>query len=165
MALKFKAWFEDRPTLDVHVSATWFLLSFIYVQGVSMNDPSIEFTMSGLVPVFKMPVFSLAMCLVCLAISVVVLIEPLLPSKLWRWTTEKRHSNLWLYLYSFNVFTAYVLGFLGGIAELTEKLFHFPWLINLVSILGFCIFLVLMIKVILPPFSSRNTSGGLRQDD
>ena len=82
LTLKLKAWFKSRPKLDVGISATWFLLFFVYSHGLTMDDLSLDFYMSGILPVLRIPPLNMVMALLCLIVSAVVLVEPLLPSKL-----------------------------------------------------------------------------------
>lgn len=79
-ARKLKEWGKSRPQLDIEESATWFLLSFIYAHGLTTDE--LGFKWSGIIPEVTVPQASLVMALLCLAVSVVVLIEPVLPSKM-----------------------------------------------------------------------------------
>lgn len=154
---KLKTWFKNRPSLDVDGSATWFLLFFIYMHGLT-DDFSFDFKWSGIMPVITIPHVSLIMAILCLVVSVLLLIEPLLPSKLRRWTQNMRQSFLWNYIYRLSVLTAFILGLLAGLNVLTEKLPNFSWLITSVVYVGFAIFLVMLSKLILISWSRHKTS-------
>ena len=153
-----KAWFKNRPKLDIDGSATWFLLLFIYLHGLSSNGFSFDFKWSGIMPVITIPQVSLIMAIACLVISVSLLIEPLLPSKLRGWTKQMRQSVLWKYIYRLSVLTAFIMGLFAGLNVLTEKLPNFSWLITSVAYVGFAIFLAMSIKLILIPLSKHETS-------
>ncbi len=142
-------WVRVRPTLDINSSATWFLLSFIYIQAMDSNETGFHFSMIGLLPTLKIPGLILTMVFVCLAIAAVILIEPILLLRWSEWTRKIRRPLAWEYFFSFNVLTAFVFGFLSGIAESIEKLVDSPWLINLVAVLGFCIFLAMIGRSVL----------------
>ena len=86
LARSMKAWLKSRPRLEIEESATWFLLLFAYTHGLSAEG--LGFQMAGIVPQLTAPQVSLAMALLCLVVSVVVLIEPLLPCRVRTWTKK-----------------------------------------------------------------------------
>ena len=146
---KLKAWFKGRPTLDVNVSATWFLLSFVYIQGLSPEKAGFDFHWSGILPVLEISLLTIALALLCLVISVVALVEPLLPYKWWRWTKKVRCTPFWHVIFGIHVLAAVMLGFIVGLVELIENLPNFSWLINLAAVLGFVIILVMSANIML----------------
>ena len=156
LTYKLNTWCKNRPKLDIDGSATWFLLLFIYMHGLSSDGFSFDFKWSGIMPVITIPQVSLIM--VCLVVSALFLIEPLLPSKLRGWTKDMRQSFLWKYIYRLSVLTAFIIGLFNGLNVLTEKLPNFSWLITLIFYVGFVIFLVMCIKLILISRSGYKTS-------
>ena len=66
-----------------------------------------------------------------------------------------RNSPFGLLIRGIGVFTAFVLGMSSGITLLVDKVPNYPWLIVSVICLGFVIFVVMEIKLILLFFSSR----------
>ena len=76
---KLTDWFKSRPRLEIEESATWFLLLFIYVYSLTTND--LRFGWLGPIPQVTASQVRFGMALLCLIISAVVLIEPLLPAK------------------------------------------------------------------------------------
>ena len=155
---KSKTWFKNRPKLDLDGSATWFLLLFIYLHGLSSDGFSFDFKWSGIMPVITIPQVSLIMATVCLAVSALLLIEPLLPSKLRGWTKQMRQSVPWKYIYRLSVLAAFIMGLFAGLNVLTERLPNFSWLINSVVYVGLVIFLLMLIKLFLIPLSEHETS-------
>ena len=153
-----KAWFKNRPKLDLDGSATWFLLLFIYLHGLSSEGFSFDFKWSGIMPVITIPQVSLIMATVCLAVSALLLIEPLLPSKLRGWTKDMRQSFFWKYIYRLSVLTAFIMGLFAGLNVLTEKLPNFSWLTTSVVYVGLAIFFLMLIKLFLIPWGEQKTS-------
>ena len=76
--LKLMEWFKNRPKLEIDTSATWFLLSFVYSLGLTTDGIGFDLYMSGTLPVLKIPPLNTVMALLCLVMSVVVLVEPIL---------------------------------------------------------------------------------------
>ena len=143
---RLKNWFCNRPTPDANTSAVWFLTSFVYMQGISKEETGFSINRSGLVPVVDIPYADIVMVWVCLAIASVVLVEPVLPSALYRMTTRVRESVFYRAIFALNAFTAFTLGLLAGIVTSIEKLYDSPWIVNLIAVLGFCIFLAVSVK-------------------
>lgn len=140
-------WLRSRPQFDVEESATWFLLLFIYAQG--LTGEGLGFKWSGIVPELTVPQLSLAMVLLCFAASVVVLIEPVLPSQLRERTIAVRRSGAGQHLRRLSVWFAFVLGLVTGFGILVDKAPTLSWLIEPVFFLGFIIFIVMGIKMVL----------------
>ena len=113
-----KAWFKSRPRLDIDESVTWFLLLFVYGQGLTADG--LGFRWSGILPQLTMPQLSLAMAFLCLVASAIILIEPLLPSKIRERTKAVRHSYLGQYIRQISVLAAFVLGLTAGFGLLVE---------------------------------------------
>ena len=147
-----KAWLKSRPKLDIDESATWFLVLFIYAHGLTTD---LGFKFSGITPQLTIPQVSLVMTFLCLAASLMILIEPLLPSKVRKWTKDARGSYLGQYIRRISVLTAFILGLTTGFGLLVEKAPDLSWLINGVFYVGFLIFLVMVIKLALLPFTSH----------
>ena len=142
-----KDWVKSRPQLDVEESATWFLLLFIYAHGLTKDGLGIRW--SGAIPEITAPQVSLVMVLLCLAVSVLVLIEPVLPSKMRKWTKDTRHSPLGRSIRLIGVLFAFILGLTSGFGLLLDKVPTFAWLIVPVIYVGFAIFLILWIRLII----------------
>lgn len=145
-ARKLKEWVRSRPPLDVEESATWFLLLFIYAHGLTADG--LGFRWSGIVPELTAPQLSLVMALLCFAASVIVLIEPVLPSQLRERTIAARHSGPGQYFRRLSVWFAFILGLLAGFGLLVDKAPTLSWLIGPVFYLGFVIFIVMGIKMV-----------------
>lgn len=119
LARSLKAWLQSRPRLEIEESATWFLLLFAYTHGLSAEG--LGFQMAGIVPQLTAPQVSFAMALLCLVVSVVVLIEPLLPCRIRTWTKKTRRSSSGQALRGLSVFFAFVLGMTAGFSLLVDK--------------------------------------------
>ena len=143
---KLTNWLKSRPRLEIEESATWFLLLFIYIQGLTTND--LGFGWLGPIPQVTAPQVHLGMALLCLVVSVVILIEPLLPCNIRRLTKGFRVSPIGRLIRGISVFFAFILGMTAGITLLADKVPTFPWLIFSVICLGFVIFVVMEIKLI-----------------
>ena len=150
LAHRFKVWVKCRPQLDIYEGATWLLLSFVYAQSLSME--ALGFKFSGIIPVFTVPQLSLVTTLLCLAFAVLVLIEPILPSKVCKRINDARHSYFGEYFRQFSIFMAFIFGLATGVDLLTKKALTFSWLIDGVMYVGFVIFLVLLIKLLVMTF-------------
>ena len=148
-----RAWLKSRPKLDVDESATWFLVLFVYAHGLTRDD--LGFRFSGIIPQLTIPQVSLAMALLCLAVSVMVLIEPLLPSVMRKRMKCTRHSYIGQYIRRISILTAFILGLTTGLGLLAENAPAFSWLVEWVSYVGFVIFLVMAVKLALLPFQIR----------
>ena len=146
---------------DVDVSAAWFLLFFVYMHGVSMDEPIFDFSWVGIMPVIKVPLFNVVLAVICLAISAVVLIEPVLPFNWGSWTREKRQSAQWRTWFRGNVLLAFLVGLVTGLANLIEGLPTFFWPINAVAILGLCVYLGMVAKdtFLMDTESTADTAG------
>ena len=165
IASTLKNWLRCRPRLEIEESATWFLLLFAYAHGLTTDG--LGFKADGIFPQLTAPQVTLAMTLFCLTVSVVVLVEPLLPRKLRTWTKEARSSPFGQYLRSISVFFAFVLGMLAGFSLLVDKVPTMSWLIESVAYVGFLIFVLLGIKLfVLTAFgfwqSDRSGEGSSR---
>lgn len=151
VALRLKVWVKSRPQLDIEESATWFLLLFIYAYGLTKDD--LGFDWWGFIPQITRPQVSIALVLLCLTASVVVIIEPLLPSKMSKWTRGVRQSALVRFIRYLGILFAFILGWTSGLGLLLDKVPSFSWLIIPVLFLGFAIFVLMMVKLSL---SGRN---------
>ena len=155
-ARNLKEWIRSRPQLDVEESATWFLLLFIYAHGLTTDG--LGFRWSGIIPELTAPQVSLAMAVLCFAASVVVFIEPVLPSKLRDWTTGVRRSGFGQYFRRLSIWFAFILGMTAGFGLLVDKIPTFSWLINSVFCLGFVIFILMGIKMVLLAWRDNTTA-------
>ena len=135
--------------------ALWFLMAFIYMQGIAENEAGLQLGIAGLVPIIRVPYLNIVMVGVCLVASIMILVEPILPSGLSSRTRKARKSLLGEYVFYLNVYTAFTVGLLSGIVTSVETLFHYPWLVNAISGLGFIIFLVMTIKFQMSLFDLR----------
>ena len=100
-------WFKCRlQQVDIGESATWFLLFFVYAYGLTTDELGIEWPRAF--PLINLSQASLILCLWCLGVSIVVLVEPWLPSGLQRCTTKFRHSTVGLCLRRASVLLAFV---------------------------------------------------------
>lgn len=158
-ARKLKEWVRSRPPLDVEESATWFLLLFIYAQGLTADG--LGFRWSGIVPELTVPQLSLAMVVMCLAASVIVLIEPLLPSQLRERTICARRSGPGQHFRRLSVWFAFTFGLLAGFGILVDKAPTLSWLIGPVFYVGFVIFIVMGIKMVV--LAGRDGMSARRQ--
>ena len=79
LAQRLKAWTTSRSDKEIDESAEWFLVSLVYTLGLSNGELGIKF--SGMFPQLSVPHVSLAMVFLCLLASIIVFLEPLLPSK------------------------------------------------------------------------------------
>ena len=140
-------WLKSRPSLEIEESATWFILLFAYAYGLTTDG--LGFKMAGIIPQVTAPQVSLAMALFCLLVSVVVLVEPLLPRKIRTWTKATRCSSLGQLVRGISVFFAFVLGMTSGFSLLLDKVPTFSWLISSVFYVGFVIFVVMEIKLLI----------------
>ena len=156
--LKVKTWSKGRPTLDIDVSATWFLLFFVYTSGLSINDRWFDFHWSGIVPVIKIPTLNIIAALLCLVISIVVLVEPALPSKLREWTNAARNSTQWHVIFRVNLLVAFMFGLVAGLVALIKNLPEYPLAIQLIAYVGFGIFLLMAVKGILRQKNEQKTT-------
>ena len=140
-------WLKSRPRLEIEESATWFILLFAYAYGLTTDG--LGFKMAGIIPQVTAPQVSLAMALFGLIVSVVVLVEPLLPCKIRTWTKATRCSSFGQILQGISVFFAFVLGMTSGFSLLVDKVPTFSWLIGSVFYVGFVIFVVMEIKLVI----------------
>ena len=145
LARTLKNWLKSRPRLEIEESATWFLLLFVYAHGLTTEGLGLE--MVGIIPQLTAPQVTLAMTLFCLTVSVVVLIEPLLPCRIRSWTKGARTSSIGQYLRLLSVFFAFVLGMTAGFSLLADKVPTMSWLIASVAYVGFLIFVLMGIKL------------------
>lgn len=142
-----KDWLKSRPRLEIEESATWFLLLFAYAHGLSAEG--LGFQMTGIIPQLTAPQVVLAMALLCLVVSVVVLIEPLLPHRIQMQTKAARRSSSGQILRGISVFFAFILGMTTGFSLLVDKVPTLSWLVGSVFYVGFLMFIVMEIKLIL----------------
>ena len=147
VARRLKDWVKSLTTVDIEESATWFLLLLIYAHGLTKDD--LGFRWSGVIPEITPPQVILVMVLLCLVVSAVVLIEPVLPSKMRKWTKDTRHSALGQYIRLIGVLFAFILGLMSGVSLLLDKVPTFSWLIVPLVCVGFAIFLLLVIRLII----------------
>ena len=144
LAYRLKVWLKD---LDIEVSATWFLLSFVYLSGVSPDGPSVDFYFVGILPVLRVETLNVVFAVVCLVISAVVFVEPLLPIRVAEKTKEFRGCALWRLVLGLHLLTVFILGALAGIGFLVENLPTFSWLINPVAYATLVITTVMAFKI------------------
>ena len=144
-----KIWYKERPEWDVGSVTAWFLLSFIYLQGVPNDPRDFDFYWSGILPSMQVPYPTVGIALVCLLISAIILVEPILPSTVRQYIKGTRSSSGWQFIFWFNVLVAFIFGFLAGRAHLEESLPYFWWLVDSITYLGMAIMLVLFVKVTL----------------
>ncbi len=145
LARTLKNWLRSRPRSEIEESATWFLLLFAYAHGLITDG--LGFKMAGIIPQLTAPQVTLAMTLFCLIISVLVLIEPLLPCRIRSWTKGARTSSFGQYLRGISVFFAFILGMVAGFSLIVDKVPTMSWLIASVAYVGFLIFVLLGIKL------------------
>ena len=150
LAHRLETWFRCRPKLDINESATWFILSFVYAQSLTME--ALGFKFSGIMPVFTASQVSLVATLLCLVVAVLVLIEPMLPSKVGKWINYARHSRPGQYFRQFGIFMAFLIGLGTGVDLLTERVPTFSWLLDGVMYVGSVIFLILLINLVVMTF-------------
>ncbi len=158
LARNVKNWLKCRPRLEIEESATWFLLLFAYSHGLSAE--SLGFKVDGMIPQLTAPQMTLGMALLCLGVSVLVLIEPLLPQRIRELTTDARRSPSGQILRGTSVFFAFLLGMTAGVNLLVDKVPTLSWLIGSVFYVGFLIFVVMEIKLISLIFTGRNAARG-----
>ena len=139
-----KAWIMN---VEVDEGATWFLFSLVYALGLSSDELGLKF--SGIIPQFSAPLVSLAMVFLCLVVSSIILIAPLLPSKMRTWTENSRSSGWYQILRQFSMLFAFILGWFAGLNLLNDKLSEFSWLTTLIAYMGFGIFLMLGVRIAL----------------
>ena len=144
---RLKDWVKSRPRLEIEESATWFLLLFIYAYSLTKDD--LGFDWLGFIPQITRPQVSLSLVLLCLTASVVVLIEPVLPCKMSKWTRGVRQSALGRSIRSMGICFAFILGLTSGFGLLFDKVPSFSWLIVPVGFVGFVIFVLMVIKLFL----------------
>ena len=145
LAQGLKDWLKTRPRLEIEESATWFLLLFAYAHGLTADD--LGFRMAGIIPQLTAPQFTLAMGLYCLIVSVVVLIEPLLPCEIRARTRRARCSSLGQYLRGISVFFAFVLGMATGFSLIVDRVPTLSWLLVPVAYVGIVISVAMGIKL------------------
>ncbi|MCE2470170.1 MAG: hypothetical protein J4F32_06635 [Dehalococcoidia bacterium] len=146
VAQEIKAWVKSRPKLEIEESVTWFLLIFVYAHAVDQDQLGFKFL--GIIPQITAPQIGLAMLVLCLTASALILIEPLLPSKLWRWATGFRRSFLQP-IRLMSILFAFAFGLATGLGLLIEKVPTLSWLTNSAAVVGFVIFVILGIRFVL----------------
>lgn len=156
LACGFKALVKLRK-LNIDESTTWFLLLFLYAHGLAMDGLGFKF--SGIIPVLSLPLMSLAMAFLCLVVSVLVLVAPLLPCNVRKRINCARRSRPGKYFRQFSISMAFILGLTSGVGLLTEKVPTFSWLIAGVFYVGLVIFLILLIKLVVMPFRLNAPKG------
>ncbi len=120
--------------------------------------------MSGTLPVLKISPLNTVMALLCLVMSVVVLVEPILPLKLSDRTRAIRRCILGRFIYRLSIIAAFILGLAAGFDALTKNLPTFSWLMDSVVYVGFVILLVMLIKLVLIPMSEREEAPNPADD-
>ena len=147
LAQRLKSWVMSRPNLDVDEGATWFLFSFVYALGLSSGELGIKF--SGIIPQLSVPQVNLAMVFLCLALSIIIFVEPLLPSRMSTWTKNFRRSSGYGYQYlrRWSMFIAFILGWLAGFTMITNAVPELSWLTAVIGYMGIGIFLVLLVRI------------------
>ena len=120
LSLKLKVWIKERPTLDMQEAVTWFLMSFVYFQGLSLDGPAFSLYY-GIIPGFNIPTVDMGLALLCLFISVVVIGEPLLPYGLRGCTKALRRYPLWKYISKINFTVGFMFGFVFGLVGLAKN--------------------------------------------
>ena len=139
-----KAWIMN---VEVDEGATWFLFSLVYALGLSSDELGLKF--SGIIPQLSAPLLSLAMVFLSLLVSVLILIDPLLPSKMSTLTKAFRRSSWYQILRQFGMLFAFILGWFAGLNILIDKLPELSWLTTLIAYMGFGIFLMLGVRIAL----------------
>ena len=141
-----KNWITSRPGLEIEESATWFLLLFAYAHGLTTDG--LGFKMEGTMPQITIPQVTFVMALFCLTVSVVILAEPVLPSKIRTWTKGVRTCSLGQYLRGISILFAFILGMAAGFSLLRDNVPTMSWIMEPVAYVGFSIFVLLGIKLV-----------------
>lgn len=142
-----KAWVTCRPKLDIDESVTWFLFSFVYALGLSNGEFGLKF--SSILPQLSMPQVSLVMVFLCLVVSITIFVEPLLPSKMSAWTDNSRQSGWYQILRRSSMWFAFIFAWVAGLQMLSDTVPELSWLIAVIAYVGFGIFLVLGVRIVL----------------
>lgn len=150
-------WFKD---LDIGVSATWFLLFFVYVSGASQEGPVVDFSTPGVLPALRIEMLNVIFAILCLAIATVIFVEPLLPCGLRKRILGIRNSAPWQYIYRFHLWIALVLGLINGVGILVENLPAFLWLIDIVSYASLVIIVAMPLKMFFDLWSALPSQSG-----
>ena len=168
LARTLRSWLKSRPRLEIEESATWFLLLFAYAHGLTtdgLTTDGLDFKMDGIIPQLTAPQVTLAMTVFCLTVSVVVIVEPLFPCKVRAWTKRFRTSSCGQYLRGLSVFFAFALGMVAGFGLLVDKVPTMSWLIALVLYVGFLIFVLLGIKLVVSVVTGYRQTDRSGKDD
>ena len=151
LAHRLMAWFKD---VDMETATTWFLLSFVYLLGLSLDAPSVESSNAGILPALRIEMLNATFATLCLVIAAVVLLEPLFPSTLQERAKKVRAQPVWQYIYRFHLYVAFILGLMAGLGVLAENLPTFSWLINAIAYAGFVIIVAMPLKMIVGLWSA-----------
>lgn len=144
---------KSRLKLDIDESVTWFLLVFVYMVGFTFDEVKFEF--SGIFPIPSTSLMILIVILFCLVMSVMLLIEPLLPPKLHTWVKSGRISYPVQYLRGLSILIAFIVGWPAGLNILGDKLADLWWVRTVIVFTGIGISLVLLVRVALVPWLSH----------
>ena len=136
--------------VDVDEGITWFLFLFVCALGVSSDEPSIGF--SGMLPQVSVPQLNLVMVLLCLVVSIIIFIEPLLPFRVGTRTKNFRYSSGYQYLRRWITFITFILGWLTGFTMIIDTMPELSWLPIVIFVIGSGIFLVLWVRLVLAPW-------------
>ena len=148
-----KSYLTSRPKLEIEASATWLLLLFVYMHGLTESEFEIHFDWSRIPPITKVPQLTVLMAITCLVISIVTLAYPLFPSLIRRRLESIRQSIVGQYLYRIGVLAAFILGLANGVDLLGKNFPAFAWLIEITLNLGIVIFTVMLVRLIWTPIS------------
>ena len=141
---RVQQWVRDRPKLDMEESVTWFLLVFLWAHGLTIDELDFEF--SGIFPRPSTSLVVLVVILFCLLMAVMLVMEPLLPHKLRRWTRVFRYSGWYQGVRLGSIVPGFVLGWITGFTMIITTVPELWWLINAIFFIGFGIFLVLLVR-------------------
>ncbi len=144
---RLKKWITSRPKLNMDESTTWFLLAFVWAHGLTIDELDFQFSGISLRPSTSLLV--LIVILFCLLMATMLIIEPLLPRKLRRWTKVVRHSGVYKVVRLSSMIPAFILGWLAGFTMIIDTVPELSWLITVVFFVGLGIFLVLVVRMAL----------------
>ena len=144
---RLKTWITSRPKLNMNESTTWFLLVFVWAHGLTIDE--LDFQFSGISPQPSTSLLVLIVILFCLVMATMLTMEPLLPCKLRRRTKLVRHSGVYRGVLLGSMIPAFVLGWLAGFNMIIDTVPELSWLISVVFFVGFGIFIVLVVRMVL----------------
>ena len=157
LACRFRAWVEN---VDTEATTTWFLLSFLYLFGLSQGAPTVDFSILGILPVLRVELLNVSLTILCLAIAVGFFLEPLFPPTLREGAKKLRGHPLWQYIYKAHLLVAFVLGLAAGLELIREKLPTYSWLIDTVAYTGLAVILGMLLNMIVGLFSALLRAPG-----